>query len=201
MIFNEFVNIFAIINARRIKTPKPNVILIMNSFLKATFLFITTISIPSWKEFRSAEGRFRVLTPGDLILKKAKIKTQVGTLDYNTYYFQTKKGGGVYTYYAIQYYDYPEGTIHQDSTALIEELMDTTVQSSLKSVKGELLYQSKVEDSNYPSRIWRMDFGNAFAKSKCFLNKNHFIMIQYITLKSNTSLDGDKFLNSLRILD
>jgi hypothetical protein len=173
----------------------------MNKFSLAAFLILFSFTTTTWKEFRSAEGRFRVLTPGDLILKKAKIKTNVGTLDYNTYYYQTKKGTGVYTYYAVQYYDYPEGTINMDSTSMINELLETTIVSSMASIKGELLYKSEVDGSAYPSRLWRMDFGNAFAKSKCFIKKDHFIMIQYITLKSNTSLDGDKFLNSLRILD
>ena len=43
---------------------------------------------PKWEEFRSYEGRFRVLSPGDMRSKTDTIETAIGKLAYHSFFFE-----------------------------------------------------------------------------------------------------------------
>ena len=158
---------------------------------------------PSWEVFQSFHGKFKVLTPGEMIKKENPIKTEIGDLNYITYLHQPSEKNPDNLVYMVSYCDYPKYSIHSDSTELVEDFFKTTVETAVESVKGELSYSSEITMNEFPGRLWRVDYndGQALIKTKSFLVKNRYYSIQVISLKEKgMNLQIDKFLDSFSLL-
>ena len=172
-------------------------ILILTLF--STFLFSQT----HWEPYTSVDGRFTVLAPGEFQHKENSIETDIGAITYHSYVYQSPDPGADNLVYMISYCDYPEHSIHSDSTEIVDDFFNETLESATFSVDGELIYSAPTNIKDYPGRIWRIHYnkGTASIKSKAFLVKNRFYNVQAITLsdkKLNTAVD--KFLESFKVL-
>lgn len=157
-----------------------------------------------WEEFRSYEGRFRVLAPGSFRLKTDSIATDVGTLAWHTYFFDDPTREAENAVYMLSYVDYPEGSIHHDSTELVSALFDATVEESAFSVAGGVTWSNRIRLGQYPGMFWRVDYkdGRAVIKTKAFVAGNRYYAIQ-VVMRRERSLNtaADKFLESLRLFE
>ncbi len=151
-----------------------------------------------WKKFSPADQPFEVSVTGDMKNGEKKILTEVGDLHPITWMYQGAKDDPNFIY-SVSYVDYPEGTFHQDSTDLVNELFDVSIESNIKSLGGTLVYKSESAYSQYPGVIYRASYNDnkAVIKSRMILVKDRFYALQVYTL-SEKSLNGgmDKFLNS-----
>jgi hypothetical protein len=162
-----------------------------------------TIAQENWDVFQSFDGKFKVLTPGEMVTKENPIKTEIGELNYITFLHQPAEKNPDNLVYMVSYCDYPKYSIHSDSTELVEEFFKTTVETAVESVKGELSYSSEITMNEFPGRLWRVDYndGKALIKTKSFLVKNRYYSIQVISLKEKgMNLQVDKFLDSFSLL-
>ena len=104
----------------------------------------------------------------------------------------------------VSYCDYPEGSIHSDSTDLVKEFFEVTVESALKSVKGELFYSSEINLGQYPGMLWRVNYqkGEATIKTKSYLVGRRYYSVQTITYREK-GLNPfiDKFLDSFTLIE
>ncbi len=168
------------------------------------FSFLSlTIAQASWDVFQSFDGKFKVLTPGEMVQKENPIKTEIGELNYITFLHQPTEKNPDNLVYMVSYVDYPKYSIHSDSTELVEDFFKTTVETAVESVKGELSYSSEIAMNEFPGRLWRVDYneGKALIKTKSFLVKNRYYSIQVISLKEKgMNLQIDKFLDSFSLL-
>ena len=48
-------------------------------------LISMSMTQPSWDVFKSFDGQFKILTPGEMIKKENLIKTEIGELNYITF--------------------------------------------------------------------------------------------------------------------
>ena len=166
-------------------------------------LISMSMTQPSWDVFKSFDGQFKILTPGEMIKKENLIKTEIGELNYITFLHQPTGKDPDNLMYVVSYCDYPKYSIHSDSTELLKEFFDTTVETSVESVKGKLSYSSQIKMNEFPGRLWRVDYndGNVLIKTRSFLVKNRFYSIQVISLKDKgMNLRIDKFLDSFSLL-
>ena len=173
------------------------------SFLLFFSFMNITIAQESWDVFQSFDGKFKVLTPGEMVTKENPIKTEIGELNYITFLHQPAEKNPDNLVYMVSYCDYPKYSIHSDSTELVEEFFKTTVETAVESVKGELSYSSEITMNEFPGRLWRVDYndGKALIKTKSFLVKNRYYSIQVISLKEKgMNLQVDKFLDSFSLL-
>jgi hypothetical protein len=177
----------------------------MKYFFSTFLLFFLVFTIPQkWEWFTSETGLFTVLTPGKLTEKIEKSETAVGELSYHTFFYQPEEDENADNFlYMISYCDYPKGSIHSDSLDLVKDFFDATIESSVRSVKGELFYESDIKTGEFPGKIWRVNYGDdaAAIKTKAFLVNNRYYSIQTITLREkslNPSID--KFLDSFKII-
>ena len=157
-----------------------------------------------WQYFTSEKGKFTVLAPGEFEEKINTTETILGTTEYHTYLYQPSYQNPENLVYMVSYCDYPEGSIHSDSTELVKEFFEVTVESSLKSVKGELFYSSEINLGQYPGMLWRVNYkdGAATIKTKSYLVGRRYYSIQTITLRDmslNPSID--KFLDSFKLIE
>ncbi len=158
---------------------------------------------PNWEWYTSETGLFTVLTPGKLSEKVEVSETPVGSLSYHIFTFQPDYENADNFLYMISYCDYPEGTVHSDSTDLLKDFFDATVETSVSSVRGELFYAADIKMGDYPGKIWRVNYGNdkAAIKTKAYVVGNRYYAIQTVTFR-HKSLNAaiDKFMNSFKIL-
>lgn len=156
-----------------------------------------------WEVFQSYEGKFSILAPGEFVKKENPIKTDIGELKYVTYLLQDANKEADNLVYMISYCDYPNYTVHSDSTEFADEFFQTTIETAVESVKGTLSYSSKISLEDYPGRLWRVEYneGQALIKTKAYLIENRYYSIQVITLKEKGfNLQIDKFLDSFSLL-
>jgi hypothetical protein len=160
------------------------------------------ITVLTWKEFKTYEGKFRVLTPtGEMTEKVKKIKTALGEMDYHTFMHRSEDKNPDCVFYVVNYCDYPKGTFSADSTELINEFLTETVNESVKAVSGTLTYQSDIQILMNKGKIWRVQYNNnhALIKSKCFLVGDRFYLIQtMMRAEKSMNLSADKFLDSFQ---
>lgn len=179
----------------------------MRKIISILFLFsFVSYSLvgQTWEVFQSFDGKFSVLTPGKMEKKENPIETEIGQLNYITYIHQPTSKEADNLVYMVSYCDYPEFSVHSDSTDFISEFFTTTVETAVESVKGELAYSSEISLDEYPGMLWRVNYNDdqALIKTKAFLVKNRYYSIQVITLKDKSmNLLIDKYLDSFSLLD
>lgn len=158
-----------------------------------------------WREYTSYEGRFKVLSPDAMASKTDSVETPVGKLAYHTYYYQPEANDRTAEnlMYMVAYCDYPEGSLHQDSSALLAEFFEATMEAAAFSVNGELAYSAERNYREYPGRFWRIDYldGQAVIKTWGLVVGHRYYSLQTVTVKSrNLNRSSDNFLDSFRIL-
>jgi len=171
------------------------------AFIALPFLLFN--ADPSWEEFKSFEGRFRVLTPGEMQVNERVIHTDIGEIKYVTYYYQDESREAENAMYMVTYCDYPEHTIHSDSTELMLDFFENTIEAAVESVAGELRYAEELNYKEYPGRHWRVDYraGHATLKTRAFLVKNRFYTVQTATERGRSMNKAtDDFFASFKIL-
>jgi hypothetical protein len=156
-----------------------------------------------WKEYQSMEGKFKVLTPGDFDKAVDSVQTPIGKMAYHILIYNNTQKNAENLFYMITFCDYPEGTIHSDSTELLKEFFDASIDQALKSVKGELAYQSDISLQGYPGKLWRINYlrEQALIKTRAFMVKNRFYTIQTVTVKDMAiNMASDRFFDSFIFL-
>ncbi|MEN0005391.1 MAG: hypothetical protein AAF798_14665 [Bacteroidota bacterium] len=155
-----------------------------------------------WEDFRSYEGKFRVLIPGAVSTKEQTLETGVGELTYHTAYCELKDKNADNLVYIISYCDYPDGGMHSDSTELLGEFFAATMEGAAASVEGAVVYEQTRDFREYPGRVWRVDYleGKAVIKTRAFLVGNRFYSLQTITTKERSlNRSSERFFSSFRL--
>lgn len=164
-------------------------------FLASAFLLPV-----EWTVFKSSEGQFSILAPGEITQDKKTIETDIGTIDYHSFYHAINAGEEDNTVFAVSYCEYPKYTVHSDSTDMLLDFFATTVAQSIPE-GGKLVYESPEQIDGFPGRLWRTSYDEfKIVKSKAFLVENRFYLIQvFSNTKRANRRDGDKFLESFRL--
>jgi hypothetical protein len=172
--------------------------------MKSLLILLSSLTLTAltWKEFKTYEGKFRVLTPtGEMTEKVKNIKTGLGEVAYHTFINRPEEKNPDCVFYVVNYCDYPKGTFPVDSTDLINEFLDETVNESVKAVGGVLTYQSDIQILTNKGKIWRVQYNGdrALIKSKCFLVGDRFYLVQTMMKKEKSmNPSADKFLDSFQ---
>ena len=176
---------------------KYNLIFVLVSAILMGFTF------QDWQEYKSFEGKFRVLVPAEMTAKVDSIQTEVGTLAYHTHLYQPSDVQEAENLiYMVSYVDYPAYSIHSDSVELIQDFFDNTVESATEAVVGKLIYAAETSMQDYPGRLWRIEYleDRAVIKTRAFLVENRYYAIQTICLKEKAlNTASDTFFDSFKI--
>lgn len=173
--------------------------IILGLIISITLLNFTT---PEWKSYRNIDGMFKVLTRGAFQQKTIKAQTSIGEITTKTFIYQPEEQEENLIY-MITYYDFPKGSIHSDSTELLEDFFKTTIEQSAESVSGTVIYSNELEQQGYRAWQWRVNYGEdkVAIKTKSFLIANRFYSVQTVGLtaapNNNTS---EFFMNSFKVL-
>ncbi len=158
-----------------------------------------------WSELNNLDGRFRVLTPTEMMHKVDTVVTTVGDQVYHTFFFQVPdKDEAENIIYAISYVDYPDGTLHHDSLELVDEFLTGTEEEAAIAVGGKVIYSSDKLISGFPARQWRIDYpskgGTASARTLAGVAGNRYYELKVFSLQaSGLNKSADKFFDSVRL--
>lgn len=165
-------------------------------------LLSVLFQIGNWVETSSLEGNFKVAAPGEMVPKQIAKETPVGELIYHSLFFSGNKDDDNILY-MVSWVDYPEGSLHSDSTELVENLLDATVETAVLNVNGKLMYQTPENIEGFPGRYWRIDYnkGTAVIKTKAFVKGHRFYSLQVASKQTkNINQSVDRFFNSFKLL-
>ncbi|MEM6879119.1 MAG: hypothetical protein AAF544_11210 [Bacteroidota bacterium] len=154
-----------------------------------------------WEEIRDIDGRFVILSPGAFQESVDTIPTEVGELLFYTYFFQTPAKEADNLIYMLSYVDYPEGSLHHDSTDLVAEFFQASQEEAIAAVDGELLFSNDEILQDYPGKFWRIDYldGEASIRTKTFVVGRRYYQVQTVSKTSRGLNDSSgKYLESLR---
>ncbi len=157
-----------------------------------------------WTYFQSLDGDFSIDWPdGNRIDKVDTVETAIGKLVYHVFLLQkNEKSDNVM--YMLSYCDYPENTIHSDSTELLHDFFEATMDQAAKSVNGDLTYYDFSWYKDYPGYLWRIDYldGKALIKTKAFLVNRRYYALQTVTLRPKSlNLSIDRFMDSFKVIE
>ena len=156
-----------------------------------------------WITYTAPDRVFELQAPGLLTEKADTLSTPVGDLVYHTAFFQQEKSGADNLFYMVSYCDYPEGSIHSDSTEVLPEFFQATIESATLAVQGELIYSDPLDMESYPGWQWRIDYldGQVTIKTRAFVVGSRYYALQTIMYKNKTlNRSSNRFFQSFRFL-
>lgn len=164
---------------------------------------VLALQLFPWQPFVSLEGGFQILAPGDLQHKVQEIETEMGTIDYHTYFLATTGDSVGNFVYMVSFYRAESLEIPKDSVDLLKDFFDVTVEQAAQSVSGEVvIYDDLIYRYKYPGRFWRIHYneGASVLKTRVYLIDGTFYSIQVATdASSSLSDDIDRFLDSFKL--
>lgn len=175
---------------------------LFKGFVLGFFLLSNFIGVAqTWIRFSPDNQPFEVYVPGKMKSGEKKLLTDVGELHPITWLYQSKDEDSNYLY-SISYVDYPEGTFHTDSTELIAEFFQVSIDTHLKDLNGKLVYKTEAPYLSYPGILYRASYNQnkVIVKSKMILAGDRFYALQvYTTSVKSMNPDMDRFLGSFAI--
>lgn len=180
---------------------------VFNSLVRfICFLFIVldfgnTNAQSPWITFTPTGQPFEVKSPGEMKNGEKNILTDMGYIRPVTWLYQGLDADPNYLY-MVSYIDYPQGTFHRDSTNLMQELLNVSLETQLKDLAGTLVYKSEAPYRNHPGIIYRAAYNTnkAVVKGRIILVNERLYFLQVYTLSEKSlNHDMDKFLESFKI--
>lgn len=163
-----------------------------------------TIGQSEWITYKAdALLSFEVQVPAEMGIKTKEITTDLGVMTTATYAYEGTEED-VNFLYVVNVVEYPSGTFPADSTSLVDDFLSETVLSIADGVKGELVYQSEIqEERNGQGKLFRLKYDNGYGviKGKTYMKDDVFITLQVYTTRDNSLNDEmDLFLDSFRAM-
>lgn len=155
-----------------------------------------------WQLFQDIDGGFEVLIPGAWEHAVDTITTDIGALAYHTFYLNTPTDTADNVFYMLSYVEYPEGSVHEDSLELVDELLTASQDEAVDRMKGELLFSTAKEIDFHAGRYWRIDYldGQASVRTQAFVANTRYYAIQTISkARSGINKSTEKFFESLNV--
>lgn len=156
-----------------------------------------------WQLQTNLDGRFSIQLPGSFTEKTDTVKTEVGQLVYHTFFLQTDEKTDDNLFYMVSYCDYPASVAFADSVDLVKEFFQTTLESAVETVHGELAYSADIQLEKYPGMTWRIDYleGKVVIKNRAYLVGSRYYSLQTISWKEKSmNSAGTQFFDSFRLL-
>ncbi|MBC6995450.1 hypothetical protein QWY85_10230 [Neolewinella lacunae] len=157
-----------------------------------------------WEERNDLDGRFRLLAPGQLNHSIDTIETAIGAQAYHTFHLRVPdKDRAENILYVLSYVDYPAGSLHHDSTELVQEFLVNTQEEAAEAVGGEVIYGTeKLVGAAYPGRLWRIDYNGGRASARtlaCVASTRYYELKVFSLSAAGLGTAADRFFDSLRL--
>ncbi len=161
--------------------------------------------LPEWQLLTSVEGGFQIYAPGAMEHTIQPIETDLGSVDYHSYYLEMKDDSMGNFIFVASFYKLSEPIFPRDSVAAIDDFFAATIAQSAHSVAGDVIFKDDIRyRQEYPGRLWRIHFNDdqTVMKSKAYLVDNAFYSLQ-VAVDSDHALSDliDYYFDSFKLLD
>ncbi|HPG05772.1 MAG TPA: hypothetical protein P5275_12255 [Saprospiraceae bacterium] len=167
------------------------------------FLLLIAVSVvqDAWIHYQNEAGRFAIDTPYKLQEKIIRTTTEIGLLEYHNFYRRISGSDSIQVDYRVSYVDYPIEYNLSDSAELVQSILETTVDESVRSVNGELLYSNDDYSYQLPGKVWRINYmeGNDAIRAKACIRGNRFYLLQALYPVDKSTQVNDHFFKSFRL--
>ena len=146
-----------------------------------------------WKEFRSAEGGFTVLLPGDPSVDKKQMPTDFGPIEMHMY---TVTADNIYC--SVAYYDVPQG-LNKPTDQLLEDTCSGFIKGANLQEKAE---RRAITLGAYPGRelIGESPDGSFLLMARYYLvNKRIYLVMVGTAIADASSPDIGRYLDSFKL--
>ena len=154
-----------------------------------------------YKTFVPPGQSFSVDVPGVMKNGEKKVLTDLGEFRPVSWIYEGK-GEDPNHLYLVSYVDYPQGTFHPDSTAMIQEFFQASIDTHVRDLGGDLSYQSESPYNTSAGVMYRATYNQNkhVVKSRILLIGDRFYAIQvYTTSEKSLNSGMNKFLESFRV--
>lgn len=173
-----------------------------NSLLAFVLILIPILgfSQEGWIPYRSPEGGFKVATKGIFKEVLTHAETGIGKITVHNLVYQDKEATS--PVFVIMYYDFPEESIHSDSSEVVQDFFKETIESAVASTSGTLIYESEVSLHGFKGKQWRINYSEnqGMIKTQAFLVENRYYSLSVMSPTEGGALDINKFFNSFRLI-
>ncbi|HEB62146.1 MAG TPA: hypothetical protein ENI82_03245 [Bacteroidetes bacterium] len=128
--------------------------------------------------------------------------TDLGTIDFNMCYVESKLNADPNQLYTLGFSDYPANSIHSDSTDKVDAFLQSSLEGALQNLKGKLISKKEITMNAYKG----LDFEISFQEEaivdhfQTYLVKNRLYVLQVITLATEKDNDWlEKFFSSFHL--
>ena len=176
----------------------------MSLFIQLLFLLFSGSPAQTSGYLVDESAKFKIRSPGTFLEKYHTVPTDIGEMEVLTYYHQPESEDPANYLYLINYFEYPEASLHHDSLSMVTDLFSKSAEEFNLSIGGHSIYESRLDDEEYPTYLFRSEYNEGFniVKSKLLVYEHRFYFIQVFTTKPHSLNDEmDSFLDSFRILD
>lgn len=148
---------------------------------------------PTWSEFSSSEGRFKVLMPGPPVSQTLTLETRVGRIVHHSHVAQ--KGGVTCI---IDFADMPEQFSEPDRADM---LFDEARDQFLKDTQGRLLRERSIALDDYHGREVKVHMYRGEALARFYLVGDRFYQLAITTLDltANSESEITSFFSSFKV--
>jgi hypothetical protein len=177
--------------------------------LAATFLFSgypptqptdakqpVKVSQSAWRQFRSTEGAFNVLMPGNPRQFRQPQKTSIGQVDVRG--FIVEQYGGTVAY-VVMYADVSDKSPQKIN---YKQLFDGASDRTLKNTRGKLLNQRNLQMQGYPGREFTVGTRGVVIKNRMYFAKPRIYQVMVVSTtdkEANLSKSITGFLDSFSL--
>lgn len=149
---------------------------------------------PTWSEFHSVEGRFKVLLPTKPTTQTLSLETPQGRI---THYGFTAAQSGVIC--IIEYADLPKQVATPDN---IKAIFDEVRDQLLKTVEGKLANETIISLDAHPGRELKINLRGGTARARFYMVNERLYQLAFmeIVFLDKPSSAMDKFFDSFKLV-
>ena len=149
---------------------------------------------PTWAEFNSSEGRFKLMMPGVPVNQTLTYESPTGKVIHNM--FTATKGG------VICIIDYADLPIKATETAAAKAFFDEVRDEVLKVFQAKLGSETAISLDGHPGREVKLIVSSAEAKARFYLVNQRFYQLLFMKMDraDKGSKDVDTFFDSFKLV-
>lgn len=151
--------------------------------------------LQAFESYRSEEGRFTVLLPGEPTRSTQTLNTPAGKIDLVMFQAGSKKSG-----FVVGYCDYPQEVIDESEPA---KMLDGARDGAVKNVGGELIDETELDFHGYAGREVEIEVpGKATIRTRLILIDNRLYQIMVVSASAEILEEkGTEFFDSFSVDD
>jgi len=162
------------------------------------------VEVSDWKLTKAIDGSASVFAPRIMEVRIDSIETDIGEVITVHHILKQSTEYSPNFLFHLSYTIYPRGLIDPDSTAVVQDLLKTTVDNAVLMQNAELLYSSDKHYKDHHGVIWKTKYadGAYVMKSEAYFANDHLYMLQVGSLADVPTGEAvDHFFGSLKIDD